>query len=61
MEKIKKCRQLYIMKYNREPNTVIAGVTTLADANISDGKVLGMKVIVDNDKPSRVEVGDFTV
>jgi len=68
-EKINKKRKLYIMQYGKEPKSIILGYEVLSEIKnqysrryIEGGtEILGMRVIKDNDKPTRVEVGDLVV
>ena len=63
-EKIKKHRQAYILRYGKEPKSVIIGYEIMGEIKkempsrfIDD--LFGMSVIVDKDRPTRVETGDF--
>lgn len=67
-EKIQKHRMAYINKYGKEPKTIILGYEVVMEMKkeypsrfIDPGAYLyGMNVIVDNNKPTRVEVGDLS-
>lgn len=66
-EKIQKHRIAYISKYGKEPQSIILGYEIVDEMrrlmpsrHIYPGSQLyGMTVILDNDKPTRVEVGDI--
>lgn len=72
-EKIAKMRELYIAKHGKEPTTLLVGRQSRKEmkSGIKEEfpywgsdvvyRFHGMRVITDNDKPSRVEVGDFEV
>lgn len=68
-DKITKCRKLYIMQYGKEPKSIILGYEILEEVKekysqryVADGvEILGMRVIEDRDKPTRVEVGNLAV
>jgi hypothetical protein len=68
-EKIQRHRIAYISKYGTEPRSIILGYEIademqrlMPSRHISPGAQLyGMTVLLDNDKPTRVEVGDITV
>ena len=66
-DKIKRYREMYIQKYGREPTSVILGYEVMSEIKrdmperyVAPGALLyGMAVIMDNNKPTRVEAGDF--
>lgn len=68
-ERVIKCRKMYIMQYGKEPKSIILGYEALEEIKMHysqryiDGstEILGMRVIKDNDKPTRVEVGNLEV
>lgn len=68
-EKISKLRKMYIMQYGEEPKSVIVGYEVLEEIKrlysmryIESGvEMLGMRIIVDMNKPTRVEVGNLRV
>ena len=61
-EKIAKLRALYITRYSKEPTVLIIGYESskILQDSCKNG-FCGMRVIVDKDKPRRVEVGDLEV
>lgn len=68
-ERVSKLRKMYIMQYGKEPKGVILGYEVLEEIKeqystryVNTGvELLGMKIIKDLNKPTRVEVGDFEV
>ena len=66
-EKITKSRELYIMGKGVEPKSIILGYEIVGEMKkefpsrfIAAGASLyGMTVIIDNNKPTRCEAGDF--
>ena len=64
-----KLRELYITRYGKEPNALILGNKALMDLQHNNpdrffnagGVYLGMRIIIDKDKTSKVEVGDFEI
>ena len=66
-EKVQMHRTSYINKYNKEPKSVIIGYEVYHEIKkelparfIAPGASLfGMIVIVDKNKPTRVEAGEF--
>ena len=68
-DKITQSRKMYIMQYGKEPTSVILGYEIKEEVRrelphrfVGDGmEVYGMRIITDNNKPTKVEVGDFSV
>ena len=66
-EKIQTYRKAYVNKYGKSPTSVILGYEIIGEMKretpsrfVAPGAELyGMKIIVDNDRPTRVEAGDF--
>lgn len=66
-DKIQKHRSAYISKYGKEPVSIILGygardelARLMPHQTLEPGSLLfGMRLIIDNNKPSRVEVGDL--
>lgn len=67
-DKIQRHRAAYVLKYGKEPKNIILGYEVIAEIKrempsrfIAPGASLyGMIVVRDNDKPTRIEVGDLT-
>lgn len=68
-ERVNKLRKMYIMQYGKEPRGVILGYEVFEEIKeqystryVNSGvELLGMRIIKDMNKPTRVEVGDFEV
>ena len=66
-EKIKKKRELYVLKFGKEPTSVILGYwheAELVKKGIIKEKTTGhflwgMRVIIDNNNPTKTEMGDY--
>lgn len=67
IEKIKKLREIYITQKGKEPKSVILGRVVIEEMKkdlslryLDSGvEIYGMRIFIDYDKPSRVEVGNI--